>query len=222
MNSAIRLYPSIITGDLLALGQMLTELDPYVDGYHIDVMDDHFVPNLTWGAAFIDAIAAATKRRLHIHLMVSDPNRWIDRLKPRSNQDCFIFHYESLSVPTDGIALAKNAKQAGWKVGIAINPGTSPDVILDIIPYIDEVLIMSVEPGFSGQAFLSSIESKIPFLLAHKKNYKLTYDLAVDGGINRENIGRLRKLGVAHFAVASAIFSALDKIKAIQSLRIQE
>ncbi|MFH1461954.1 MAG: hypothetical protein ABIF12_03340 [bacterium] len=90
----MEIFPSLISSDLLNLGNTIKELDPYCDGYHIDIMDDHFVPNLTWGAAFVKSILGCTSLPLHIHLMVLDPEKWIDRIKFRPN-DLFIFHYEA-------------------------------------------------------------------------------------------------------------------------------
>jgi ribulose-phosphate 3-epimerase len=215
----IKIYPSLISADLLNLGQVIKQLDSHCEGYHVDVMDNHFVPNLTFGADFVNAFGSITKLPLHVHLMVDDPSRLIEKCNLRS-QDLFIFHYEavhSLQEAADVISLVskKNAR-----VGIALNPQTSIDVIIECITSLDHVLVMSVEPGSSGQRFISSTVDKVTALIELKKQKGYRFDVGIDGGVGKENIKMLAGLGIDHFAMASALFSSSnDPVSEIESIR---
>lgn len=214
----IEIYPSLISADLLKLGEVLRQLDPHCEGYHVDVMDNNFVPNLTWGADFVNAFCSATKLPLHVHFMVNDPAPFIEKCNLRS-QDIFIFHHEavhSLQEVSEIISLVLKKKA---KVGIALNPQTPIDVIIESITSLDHVLVMSVEPGFSGQAFISSTIEKVASLIQLRKQHSGTFSIGMDGGIGKENIKELAGLGVEHFAMASAIFSSQDPIREIEAIR---
>src|SRR3990172_9915424 len=122
------IYPSLISSDLLNLAATLSLFDDHCDGYHLDVMDDHFVPNLTWGPAFINAIASHTKLPLNVHLMVDNPENWLNRLT-LSQKDSFIFHWEALNDVEQVIALAQTIRAKGILAGLAINPKTDVESI---------------------------------------------------------------------------------------------
>ena len=213
----MEIYPSLISSNLLAIQQTLTQFDPVCHGYHLDVMDDHFVPNLTWGADFINAIIAATQKPVHVHLMVQDPTRWIKRLNLRRT-DFFIFHYESFSQAQDLEKFLEQLESKNIRVGMAINPATPLSVITDFLPSLDQVLIMSVNPGFSGQSFIQETTAKIPQLVSLRKTYHLEFHICMDGGISQQNIQSLYELGVSQVAVASAIFADKNPVTAIQNL----
>jgi len=213
----MKIYPSLISAPLLSLEKMLFLLDPHCDGYHLDVMDDHFVPNLTWGPSFINAIADATQRPLQIHLMVDVPARWIERLELR-NGDSFVFHYEALQNIAQAQHLIEKITARGWKAGIAINPPTPVTALHALLPHLHEVLIMSVNPGFSGQKFIPEIVAKVKPLMLTRQHNGNNFTLCMDGGIGQENITMLKQEGVELFAMANAIFASNDPVGALQSL----
>ncbi len=213
----MEIYPSLISSDLLNLQNTINILDPVVDGFHIDVMDDHFVPNLTWGPAFINAIAGASKKPLHVHLMVDNPAKWPSRLNLRS-KDLLIFHYEAID-KKDIPALIEEIKNQGVKVGIAINPKTAISEIFEFLPNLDNVLIMSVQPGFSGQKFMLEVTEKILPLVEFRNKNNLKFKISMDGGIDKTNIKNLSDMGVEQFGVASAIFSQENWARAVKELK---
>ncbi|MBD3273565.1 ribulose-phosphate 3-epimerase [Candidatus Dependentiae bacterium] len=213
----MEILPSLISADLLNLETVIKNLDPHCDGYHIDVMDDHFVPNLTWGPAFVKSISSATNLPLHVHLMVQNPEKWVSRIEFKS-QDTFIFHYEATKSEDRILKLINVVKALGCKVGIAINPGTPVVKIFDYIDNIDHVLIMSVEPGFSGQKFIPDVVDKVKLLINQRNSMHLNFKIGMDGGIGKDNIAMLKHQGVDQFGIASAIFSEKDPVAALKNL----
>jgi len=213
----MEIYPSLISSDLLNIQQTLTELDPHCQGYHLDVMDDHFVPNLTWGPDFINTIIAATQKPVHVHLMVQDPERWIKRLNLRSS-DLFIFHYEAFAQPHDSRKLLDQLITNNISAGMAINPTTPITAITDFLPSLQQVLVMSVNPGFSGQSFIPSTTEKIHPLVSLRKAHNLPFHICMDGGINEQNFKTVATLGVDQVAVASALFAQHNPLAALQHL----
>ena len=211
------IFPSIISCDLLNLERTIKTIDDHVDGYHIDVMDDHFVPNLTWGPAFITALRGATQRPFQIHLMVDNPRAWIDRIQFKK-EDSFIPHVEAFYDEKEVEILLNDAHAAGWRVGLALNP---PTPIAKIMPYmhlLDEILFMSVNPGFSGQSFID-VSAKVR-QFKDAINFPLKSPrICMDGGIGVTNIGMLSTTGVQLVGAAAAIFSGADLIKNIENLR---
>lgn len=209
-----KIYPSLIAADLLNLQKDINRLDPHCEGYHIDVMDYHFVPNLTWGPAFIYAIARATEHKLWIHLMVDKPQLWIDNLS-LSSGNTISFHFETIG---EDIHLINHIQKKNCKVSVAIKPKTNVEEIFPLLNMIDQVLVMSVEPGFSGQAFLKDTTGKIEKLQAYRIANKLKFKIGVDGGINKDNLWDLKMKGVDDFAVAHAIFDTQDPVAALKEL----
>ena len=213
----MKIFPSIISADLLNLEHVLKTIDSAVDGYHIDIMDGYFVPNLTWGPMFVKALRTITNRPFQVHVMVNNPAAWISRLTCVPG-DSFIFHIEAV-MASDVSSLIEAARKTGWRVGLAINPDTPIERITQYLPELDEVLVMAVNPGFSGQSFID-IVPKIQTLrtLSSKAGVQVPL-IAVDGGVNLENIARLALVGVEIVGAAAAIFNEDDVIKNIQNLR---
>lgn len=212
----MEIYPSLISSDLLDLRATITQLDNFCDGYHLDVMDDHFVPNLTWGPAFINAITQSTHLPLQVHLMVDNPAAWIDRLKLCIN-DCFVFHVEAVSLDQAG-EIINRLKKKKIKVGIALNPKTPFSVVESFLSLVDQVLVMTVEPGFSGQTFIPSVLEKIDTLVSMRKDRDYFFKIGVDGGVNEENITLLKHHQVDMVGVASAIFFNTNPVEALEAL----
>lgn len=225
----MKIYPSLISSDLLNLGETIEQLIDHCDGFHIDVMDDHFVPNLTWGPAFVQAISQKTKLPIHLHLMVDEPEKWLSRVELKKD-DIFIFHIEAVA----GWPENKSAdfveevnyllvKTMGCKVGVAINPKTPVESVFSLLSSLDHVLLMSVEPGFSGQKFMPEVLEKVETLKKQREKLGLSFSIGMDGGINLETIKLAVQAGVDEVGVASAIFSAKpvsakDPVVALQKL----
>ena len=197
------------------LEKTINLLDPYCDGYHLDIMDGHFVPNLTWGPQFVATIAKITPRPLFLHMMVDDPELWLPRLEIRPH-DIVCFHIEST---VDALMLVKKIKAAGWKASIALNPETPARALHTILDRLDDVLVMTVEPGFSGQPFMASMLAKITELAQERTTNRLAFTLSADGGITKETIMQVLKAGANQVAVASALFGNGDPLVNLMELK---
>ncbi len=213
-NSKIKIYPSLISSPLLYLGDTIKKLEPHCDGFHIDIMDNHFVPNLTWGADLTNAIAAASSKPLYVHVMADDPMSIIDHLnlKPKS---IISFHIESKFEKNNAL---KSIREKKCLASIAISPKTALEEIFDHIQSFDQVLLMSVNPGYSGQRFLPESVDRLQQLAAFIKNENLDCPIAMDGGIDENNIAELIKNGATIFGIANAIFSQPDPVEALKEL----
>ncbi len=193
--------PSVIAGDLSIMGETVASLDSsVVDLLHMDVMDGHFVPNITFGPGFIKSLASHSSIPLDIHLMIEKPENSLDdylNLGPW----CTVIHYESTSFP---IRCLERIKKAGSKPGITLNPSTPVESLYDILPWCEMVLIMSVEPGFAGQSFMTPALRRIEKIKSFAvKNGLENLLIEVDGGINEENIKDVVSAG-AEIAVAGS------------------
>jgi ribulose-phosphate 3-epimerase len=189
----LEIYPSLIAADLLNLSRSIDRLSSHAAGWHLDVMDNHFVPNLTWGAQFINAIAAYSKLPIWIHLMIEEPAAFVQTIYASHTNVILTFHIETkdnITTILDGI------KKKKWQASIAINPKTDVASCFSILDRVSQVLLMSVEPGHSGQI--------------SRRN--LTTTIAMDGGIDRNNIAQLYQRGIGQFGIASGIFSWPDPL----------
>lgn len=210
----IKIFPSLIAADQLHLANVIEELEPYCDGFHLDVMDNHFVPNLTWGPMMVNAIAKFSKKTLFVHIMAENIEKIIKKLTLRDG-DIVSFHIES---NTDVENINKIIKEKKAVACLAISPKTDLGQIFPYLQSFDQVLLMSVEPGFSGQSFLQDSIERLKALHTYKLQHSLKFEIGMDGGINENNIHELVQNGATLFAVASAIFSKHDVIAAIKNL----
>jgi len=208
------IYPSLISGDLMNLRAEIEALDPHCDGYHIDVMDYHFVPNLTWGPQFIDQIANTTHKPLWVHLMVDDPTNWTKKLVLPPHSTIGI-HIESEGEVRRNL---QRIKERHFNAALVLNPKTSVEAIFPYLDLVDAVLLMSVEPGFSGQEFLPSVAEKIKPLVGYQQEGEIKFKIGMDGGINLQNIAELKEKGIDWFAVGSSIFTQPNRVKALKDL----
>ncbi len=208
--------PSILSADFLHLKREIDEVcKAGADMLHIDVMDGHFVDNLTFGPFIIKQIKDISPIELDVHLMIENPDRWID-VYANAGADNITVHVEAC---VHLHRVVQHIKECGIKASVSLNPATSPDNIRYIADDLDMVLVMSVNPGFGGQKYIKNINAKIEYLDRLRKSYNYDYLIEVDGGVNSENIALLSKLGVDVFVAGSAIFKEKDYAKIINLFR---
>jgi ribulose-phosphate 3-epimerase len=206
--------PSLLSADFAKLASEVAEVERAgADWLHVDVMDGHFVPNLTVGPLVVEAIKPHTHLPLDCHLMVSRPEDWVEGFA-KAGASTITVHAEA-SVHLH--RLLGHIRSLGCKAGVSINPATPVAAIEPVLDLVDLVLVMSVNPGFGGQAFIEPSLEKVKRLsdLRGKRHYLIE----IDGGINRDTIARARQAGVDVFVAGSAIFAAKDRAAAIQELR---
>jgi len=215
-TAAISIAPSILSADFAALGRDIAAVERGgADLIHIDVMDGHFVPNLTMGPAVVTAVRRATHLPLDVHLMVSDPDRFLEAFA-EAGASILTVHAEVL--PHLNRTL-QAIKRLGCLAGVALNPSTPLTAIEEVIGEVDVVLVMSVNPGFGGQAFLPASESKIARVWQLLLEAGRDADIEVDGGIDQGNIGRVVAAGATMIVAGASIFGTKDPESAARTLK---
>lgn len=210
----LRLFPSLIAANPLTIGKVIKKIEPWCDGFHIDIMDNHFVPNLYGSAELINRIAQQTEKTLWIHLMIDQPHTFVTRLS-LPIESIISIHIES----TNALQTYKEIKQRGWLTSIAINPLTPIKALDSIVEECDHILIMSVQPGFSGQPFVLESVSKINQLQQLMKIKNLKKTIGIDGGITKEKLIELSQLGVSDFVIGHSIFGKKNYVQACQEIK---
>ena len=212
---SIEIIPSILSADFTNLGKEIKKVERAgCSRLHLDVMDGHFVPNISIGPVVIKAIRKYTDLYLQTHLMIDHPERYVADFK-RAGSDCIIIHQEACRNFRRAVEMIKGLK---LKAGIALRPNTPPDTIKDIIDEMDMVLIMTVEPGFSGQTFIKGSEKKVAAIKTRLDQKDLDISIGVDGGINNNTIPMVVKAGATQLIAGSSVFKG-DVIKNIRILR---
>lgn len=212
----VKIAPSLLSSDFSRLAEEINAIETAsADMLHLDIMDGHYVPNLTFGYVLVETIAKLTKLPLDAHLMVTNPQDYVERLA-KLGIKYFSFHPDTVFHPH---RLISAIKEKGMIAGAALNPGTPVTTITELLHDLDFVLLMSVNPGYSGQKFLPVVVDKIKQLktLALQKN--LSFLIEVDGGINNTNAPELISAGADIIVSASYIFKSNDYATAIRSLR---
>lgn len=212
----IKIAPSILSADFSNLSSEVKKVEAAgADLLHIDVMDGHFVPNITIGPPVIASIKDKTRLPFDVHLMISEPDRYINDFV-KAGADIISVHAEAC---THLHRTIYNVKECGIKVAVALNPATSLTVLDNVINDVDMILLMTVDPGFGGQAFINSMLDKIRALKRIVDDKKLILDIEVDGGINMENAARVVDAGANVIVAGSAVYRSRDIKEAIEGLR---
>jgi ribulose-phosphate 3-epimerase len=209
----IQISPSILSADFADLAAECRRVQGAADWLHVDVMDNHFVPNLTIGLPVVEALLRHVETPIDCHLMIEDPDRWAPAYA-EVGAGSVTFHVEAARAP---VRLAREIRSKQARAGVALKPATPVDAVSDLLGEIDMILIMSVEPGFGGQAFLDLAIPKI------RRARNLIGDadiwLQVDGGVSQETVERCAEAGADVFVAGSAVFGAADPAAACAALR---
>ena len=217
MPGGLRLAPSILSADFARLGSQIQEVEAAgADWIHVDVMDGHFVPNLTMGPAVVEACRRVTRLPLDVHLMVEEPSRFLEAFAD-AGADHLTIHIEACPHVHQVI---QSIREMGRRAGISLNPGTPPEAVREILPLVDIVLVMSVNPGYSGQQFIEAVLPKIQTLRRWIDEGRFATVIEVDGGIDAATAPLAAGAGAEVFVAATAVFGHKDGIGAgMQALR---
>jgi len=209
-----RIAPSILSADFAALGDAIARVEAGgADLLHVDVMDGHFVPNLTLGPPIIESIRKRTRLPLDVHLMIEEPERWVETYV-RAGADLVTVHVEAA---THLQRCLTHVREAGARAGVALNPGTPAGTLQCVLDDLDLVLVMSVNPGFGGQSFIPAAYGKIREIRGLLGDRPV--EVSVDGGVKRDNAGALARAGASVLVAGSAIFGSPDPAQEVRALR---
>ncbi|MQA97400.1 MAG: ribulose-phosphate 3-epimerase [Streptosporangiales bacterium] len=212
---AVQISPSILSADFARLADEAEAVARDADWLHVDVMDNHFVPNLTLGLPIVESLLKAATLPVDCHLMIEDPDRWAPGYAEAGAASVTI-HAEAASAP---VRTLRTIRATGARAGLGINPATPVEPYADLLPEIDMLLIMTVEPGFGGQSFLDMVLPKVRRARELIDGRDLSVWLQVDGGVSEETVERCAEAGADVFVAGSAVYSAEDPGAACRSLR---
>ncbi|WFE28829.1 ribulose-phosphate 3-epimerase [Solwaraspora sp. WMMD791] len=207
--------PSILAADFSRLADEARAVEGAADWLHVDVMDNHFVPNLTIGLPVVQSLLPATTLPFDVHLMITDPRRWAPGYADAGAYNV-TFHAEACDDP---VALAKELRSAGAKAGLAIDRDTPVDDYLDLLPSFDTLLIMTIKAGFGGQRFIPEMLDKVRAARRHVASGHLELRIEVDGGIAADTIEQAAAAGADAFVAGTAVYGAADPAEAVRKLR---
>jgi len=209
--TAVKLAPSILSADFARLGEQVREAEQAgADRIHVDVMDGHFVPNITMGPLVVQALRPVTRLPLEVHLMIEEPDRFLDAFA-EAGADNLLVHVEGA---VNLHRTVQHVKHLGKKAGVVLNPATSPVMLAEVLPDVDLVLAMTVNPGFGGQAFIPSMLGKVRRLRQMIDQVKPDVELEVDGGIDHATAPQAVQAGARVLVAGSAVFHQPDGVAA--------
>ena len=207
----IVLAPSLLSADFSKLTDEIKKIENAGAKYlHLDIMDGHFVPNITFGAPVVKCIRPITDMVFDVHLMIENPEKYLEDFA-KAGADILNVHVETIK---DNKAIIDKIHSLGCKAGITLKPNTSVEAIEDVLENVDMVLVMTVYPGFSGQKLIPEAMAKIPMLEKIKKTKGLSFDIQIDGGVSVDNLREVLDAGANIIVAGSAVFSAEDSSKA--------
>jgi ribulose-phosphate 3-epimerase len=207
--------PSILAADFARLADSAAAVEGSADWLHVDVMDYHFVPNLTIGLPVVQSLRKATTLPFDCHLMIADPARWATQYAEAGAYNV-TFHAEAA---TDPVAVAQDLRKAGSRAGLAIDRDTPVEGYLDLLPHFDLLLIMTIKAGFGGQAFIPELLDKVRTARQHIDTGHLELRIEVDGGVAEDTIAACAEAGADTFVAGTAVFGAQDPAAAVRKLR---
>ena len=212
---SVQIAPSVLAADFARLADEAAVVADVADWIHVDVMDGHFVPNLTIGLPVVEALLKHASLPLDCHLMIDEPDRWAPGYAEAGAQNVTI-HAEAAAAP---VRTLRAIRAAGARAGLAVNPGTPVEPYADLVPEFDMLLLMTVEPGFGGQHFLDLVLPKIRRARELVGGRDSSVWVQVDGGVTRDTIGRCAEAGADMFVAGSAVFGASDPAVSVTELR---
>src|SRR5499427_2941272 len=216
-DMAVQISPSILSADFARLAEEAAAVEGAADWLHVDVMDNHFVPNLTLGLPVVQALLKHATLPLDCHLMIEDPDRHAPAYA-EAGAGSVTIHAEAAKAP---VRTLRAIRAAGARAGLGINPGTAVEPYADLLPELDMLLLMTVEPGFGGQRFLDLVMPKLRRARAMLSAHGTEVWLQVDGGVGAETIERCAEAGADVFVAGSAVYDADDPTEAVRALREQ-
>jgi ribulose-phosphate 3-epimerase len=215
VQSSPIIAPSILAADFARLAEQVRAIEGAADWVHVDVMDNHFVPNLTIGLPVVQSLRKATVMPFDVHLMITEPERWAPGYAEAGAYNV-TFHAEACENP---VKLAKTLRAAGSKAGLAIDRDTPVEPYLELLPYLDTVLIMTIKAGFGGQSFLPEMLAKVRDVRRRITVKSLEVRVEVDGGIGADTIEQAAEAGADAFVAGTAVYGAADPAEAVRRLR---
>lgn len=211
----VKIAPSLLAADFARLAEDVERVAPVVDWLHLDVMDGHFVPNISFGIPVIGAVRDVTDVYFDCHIMTTNPDAYLPELA-KAGIDLATMHIEAIPDPRRAM---KRAGENGLDFGLVINPGTPFEAVAPYVEYCDAVVVMSVEPGYGGQAFIPDVLPKVETAREWVESHGLRADIQIDGGITPENAGTAISAGATVLVAGTAVFRAEDPPAAVEALR---
>ncbi|MBW3621461.1 MAG: ribulose-phosphate 3-epimerase [Actinobacteria bacterium] len=214
MSRDLILAPSILSADFARLADEIAEVEPAVQWLHVDVMDGHYVPNVTIGPVVVEHLRKATSLPFDTHLMITDPRTYAPQFVAAGSESV-TFHPE---VDDDPLDLIDRLHEMGARVGVSIKPAQPLSMVEELLPHVDLLLVMTVEPGFGGQSFMPEVLPKVREAAAWREANGASFRLEVDGGISVDTVGQAVAAGADTFVAGSAVFGAPDRVAAAEGI----